>query len=168
VHGLTFLQAGGHLTPTSYSSAISRLSHNSKSKIYYDRWSVGQSLLVSSTHLVLKTRFLFLSDRCKFLMWDALSDERMGLSFTISCWPFPAQSFSGPSPSGLMTIFYCLRFESPGNWRAISPCLYPPGTGWPSYTTRHWVPFSLPHMNGSWLSLYSLGTDHTENTSCNI
>jgi hypothetical protein len=31
-------------------------------------------------------------------------------------------------------------------WRARSPYLlvYPPGTGWPSYTLRHWVPFSSP------------------------
>jgi hypothetical protein len=28
------------------------------------------------------------------------------------CWPLPAQSFSGPSPFGPMTIFYCLRFET--------------------------------------------------------
>jgi hypothetical protein len=28
-------------------------------------------------------------------------------------WPSPAQSFSGPSPSGLMTIIYCLGFETP-------------------------------------------------------
>jgi hypothetical protein len=27
-------------------------------------------------------------------------------------WPFPAQSFSAPSPLGLATIFYCLRFET--------------------------------------------------------
>jgi hypothetical protein len=28
------------------------------------------------------------------------------------CWPSPAQSFSGPSPMGLVTIFYSLRFET--------------------------------------------------------
>jgi hypothetical protein len=32
--------------------------------------------------------------------------------FCICCWPSPAQSFSGPSPVGLATIFYCLRFET--------------------------------------------------------
>jgi hypothetical protein len=26
------------------------------------------------------------------------------------CWPSPSYSFSGPSPVGLATIFYCLRF----------------------------------------------------------
>jgi hypothetical protein len=35
-----------------------------------------------------------------------------------------------------------LRFEIPPTWRARSPYLYPPGTGWPSYTPRHWVLFS--------------------------
>jgi hypothetical protein len=47
------------------------------------------------------------------------------------CWSSPAQSFSGPSPAGLMTTFYCLRFETPPTWRARSPYLYPPGKGWP-------------------------------------
>jgi hypothetical protein len=28
------------------------------------------------------------------------------------CWPLPVQSFSGPSPLGLATVFYCLRFET--------------------------------------------------------
>jgi hypothetical protein len=45
---------------------------------------------------------------------------------------------------GLMTIFYCLRFEAPPDWRVRSPYSYPPGTGWASYTPRHWVLFSSP------------------------
>jgi hypothetical protein len=28
------------------------------------------------------------------------------------CWSLPAQSFSGPSSLGLLTIFYCLRYET--------------------------------------------------------
>jgi hypothetical protein len=60
------------------------------------------------------------------------------------CWSSTAQSFSGPGPAGLMTIFNCLRFETPPTWRARSPYLYHPGTGWPSYTPRYWVPFSSP------------------------
>jgi hypothetical protein len=43
-----------------------------------------------------------------------------------------------------MTTFYCLRFETPPAWRTRSPYLYPPGTGWPSYTPRHWIPFPSP------------------------
>jgi hypothetical protein len=60
------------------------------------------------------------------------------------CWPSPGQSFSGPSSAGLMTVFYCLRFETPPTSRARSPYLYPPGTGWSGYTPRHWTPFSSP------------------------
>jgi hypothetical protein len=56
----------------------------------------------------------------------------------------PAQSFSGPSPAGLMATFYCLRFKTPPAWRARSLYLYLPGRGWPGYTHRHWVPFSSP------------------------
>jgi hypothetical protein len=39
-------------------------------------------------------------------MWRAVSDDRTGLRAS------PTQSFSGPSPVGLATIFYCLRFET--------------------------------------------------------
>jgi hypothetical protein len=39
---------------------------------------------------------------------------------------------------------FCLRFDTALTWRARSPCLYLSGTGWPSYTLRHWVPSSPP------------------------
>jgi hypothetical protein len=34
--------------------------------------------------------------------------------------------------------------DSPNLETAKSPYLYPPGTGWLSYTLRHWVLFSSP------------------------
>jgi hypothetical protein len=46
--------------------------------------------------------------------------------------------------SGIMIIFYCLKFETPATWRARSPYLYPPGILRTSYTSRQWVPFSSP------------------------
>jgi hypothetical protein len=48
------------------------------------------------------------------------------------------------TPLYVMTTFYCLRFETPPTWRTRSAYLYPTGTGWPSYTPRHWVPFPSP------------------------
>jgi hypothetical protein len=39
-------------------------------------------------------------------------------------------------PVGLVAVVYCLRFETPSTWRVRSPYLYPPGTGWPSYTPK--------------------------------
>jgi hypothetical protein len=43
------------------------------------------------------------------------------------CWSSPAQSFSGPSPAGLMTTFYGLRLETPQTWRVAQ--LYPQALG---------------------------------------
>jgi hypothetical protein len=40
----------------------------SKKKLCYDRRPVGQSVLVSSTHLGPKARFLILSDNCGFVV----------------------------------------------------------------------------------------------------
>jgi hypothetical protein len=57
------------------------------------------------------------------------------------------QSFSGPSAADPMTVFYSLRFQTSKPGGARSLYLYPPGIGWPSYTPRHWVPFSSPSTN---------------------
>jgi hypothetical protein len=95
------------------------------------------------------------------------------------CWPSPAQSFSDPSPARLTTMFYCLRFETPPTWKTRSPYLYPPGAGWPSYTTRHWIPFPSPLATRRATVelfepaftrvrtdfLYNADTDHIQNTT---
>jgi hypothetical protein len=36
------------------------------------------------------------------------------------------------------------QFETPPNWRARFPYLYPSGTGWPRYAPGHWDPFPSP------------------------
>jgi hypothetical protein len=87
---------------------------------------------------VCKIRLSLLSNSCGFLMWGALSNVYN------CCCSSPAQSFSGPSHAGLMTIFCCLRSETPTTWRARSPYLHSPGTGWSSYNPRHLIPFSSP------------------------
>jgi hypothetical protein len=78
-----------------------------------------------------------------------------GSVFYICCWPLPAQPLLGPSPLVLVTIFYCLRFEtshfvasydSQGHGGGIRPRLH---TG-----------FSRCHSDCCW---YRLGTDRTEN-----
>jgi hypothetical protein len=68
------------------------------------------------------------------LIWGALSDERTGLSFTIAADLRTAQSFSGPSPVELATIFYCLRFEtsfsSPPTTRWATVEAFDPASTW--------------------------------------
>jgi hypothetical protein len=89
-------------------------------------------------HLGPKARFLLLSDSCGFVDVGRPFWREDGSVVCNCCWSTPEQSFSGPSPTVLMTIFYCLRFETLPTWRTRSPYLYPPRTGW------HWVPFSSP------------------------
>jgi hypothetical protein len=43
--------------------------------------------------------------------WSCLWREDGSIVYNC-CWSSPAQSFSGPSPVGLVTIFFCLRFET--------------------------------------------------------
>jgi hypothetical protein len=96
---------------------------------------------MSITHLGLTTRFLLLSDSCGSVdVGRSLWRENGSAVYNCFC-SSPAQLFLGPSPAGLVTIFYCLGIETPWTWRARFLYLYPPGTGWPSYTPRHWIPF---------------------------
>jgi hypothetical protein len=76
--------------------------------------SLGVLLLFGSYGLVFVGRPLWRED---------------GSVFCIRCWPLPAQSFLGPSPLGLETIFYCLSlfvasYDSQGHGGSIRPRLH--------------------------------------------
>jgi hypothetical protein len=91
-----------------------------KSKLCYDRRSVGQSVLVSSTHLGLTTKFLLLLDSCGFLDVGRSLWLENGRAVQNCCWSSPAQLFLGRNPAGLLTIFYCLSVLS----ISIVPCWF--------------------------------------------
>jgi hypothetical protein len=76
---------------------------------------------------------VLLSEICS-LISVRLSDERTGLQFAV-------YSLNGLNHAEPVTILYCLIWDSP-TWTARFPYLYIPGTGWPSYTPGHWVPFT--------------------------
>jgi hypothetical protein len=59
----------------------------SKSKLCYDRRSVDQSVLVSSSTWGPTPDFCYCQAVAVLLTWNPLSDYRMGLSFTISAGP---------------------------------------------------------------------------------
>jgi hypothetical protein len=91
----------------------------SKSKLYYDWRSVGQSVLVLGMHLGPATNFSHLSliifrqlriCWCGPLLWR----ETWSVVFSF-CWASPAQPFTGLSPTGLMSIFHYLYF-----WTSLS------------------------------------------------
>jgi hypothetical protein len=57
-------------------------------------------------------QILLLSDSCGFVDVGRFLWREDGSIVHNYCWPLPAQSFSGPSTVELLTIFYCLRFET--------------------------------------------------------
>jgi hypothetical protein len=81
-----------------------------------------------------KTRCL--EDICGFVV---VSNERTGLSSQLLLVLASAVILGSESCGAYGHIRDCPQPGGPG------PRIYiPPETGWPSYTPRHWVPFSLP------------------------
>jgi hypothetical protein len=60
----------------------------------------------------LRPDFYYLCDSYGIVLVGRPLWREDGSVFYICCWLLPAQSFFGPSPLGLMTIFYCLTFET--------------------------------------------------------
>jgi hypothetical protein len=59
----------------------------------------------------LMTRYLLLFD--SYVLFCGASSLTRGRGCLLyMLWTLPGQSFSGPSPLGLATIFYCLKFET--------------------------------------------------------
>jgi hypothetical protein len=77
------------------------------------RLAASQSVSLGvEPHLGLMTRYLLLFDSYGLVFVGCPLGREEEFVFCICCWPLPAQSFSGPSPLGLATVFYCLRFET--------------------------------------------------------
>jgi hypothetical protein len=66
----------------------------------------------------------------------------MSLSFTIVSGPRQRSHSLVWVPGDSWPHFTVSDSRLPPTWRARSPYLYPLGTGWPSYTPRHWVSLS--------------------------
>jgi hypothetical protein len=71
----------------------------------------------------------------------------------------PAQSFSGPSPAGLMTTFYCLRVETPPTWTARFRIYIPQEQGVSFYNSVRTENRRLPRTVWLWCSVYPLSRE---------
>jgi hypothetical protein len=112
---------------------------SSKLKSSCDRRSVGQYVIVSSSHLELMTRSFFLSDNCWFLdvgcpLWR---EDGSVIYCTIASGPWHSSHSRVQVPQNSRPYF-TVSFETLPTWRARSTYLlvYPPGTEWPNYAVR--------------------------------
>jgi hypothetical protein len=163
----------------SYGMVISQLTHCSSCQLRTHDWlrTQSQSHIVTDAQSVSKFWCLYycLTVMVLFFLWGALSDQRAGLSFAYAADPcqcshsrvwvprvcllymllaLQAQSFSGPSPLGLVTIFYCLRFETSLFVTSYDSQGHDGGI-WPRLQTGTlWLQL---------VSLYNLGMSCTEN-----
>jgi hypothetical protein len=111
-----WLATVSQLSPTLL-TAVSRPSRMS-GKLCYDGRSVGVKH-PSGAH----DQIFYYCQSCGFVDVGRSLWRENGSAVYISWWFSPAQSFLDPSPAGFVTIFYCLRFETPPTWRARSPYL---------------------------------------------
>jgi hypothetical protein len=125
-----------------FASWMTSDSSSSKSTLSYDRHSVGQSVLVSAHNFSFSLKFCL--DRCEFvILWRSLWREDRSI-ITVAAWPRQLSPSRVWVPRDSRPCFIVPIFEILLTSRARSQHLYPPGTGWPSYTPGHWVPFSSP------------------------
>jgi hypothetical protein len=108
------------------------LSSVSKSKLCYDWRSTGQSVLEQSTHLGLTTRYLLTVWQLRSCSCGAPSLTRGWVCLLYMLLALVSAVFLGPSPLGLETIFYCLRFEtsfsSPRTTRRVAVEVFDPAS----------------------------------------
>jgi hypothetical protein len=77
------------------------------------RLTVSQSVSLGvEPHVGLMTRYLLLFDSYSLVFVGCSLWREDASVFCICCWPLQEQSSWGPSPLGLATMFYCLRFET--------------------------------------------------------
>jgi hypothetical protein len=112
----------------------------SQSQLLYDwRFTANQFVLATGPLRSTTSNFILQLNTCGYSPYVTSSLTRGWVYHLQLLLSSPAHSYSGPSPARLMTSAYCLRFETPPTWRTRSLYLYPPGTGCPGYTPRHWV-----------------------------
>jgi hypothetical protein len=124
-----------------------------KLNLIHDRQSVGQSVLVPGTHLGPVTNFYFSLtfslDSYGFVIFQGplWREDGSVIYCTIASGPCQSSHSWVEVPQN-SRLYFTVSFETPPTWRASFSYLYPPGTGWPSYTPGHWVPFRLLRLIG--------------------
>jgi hypothetical protein len=140
----------------------------SKSKLNYDRQSVGQSLVMNKNnhHSQYICDFYYEINTTCFgswcqapiwdprpiflYLWNIFTQLRVcyfvapSLTRGRVCNLLLLLALASTVPRDSRPYFVVPIIGTSPTWRSRSPYLYPPGTGWPRYTPGHWVPFPSP------------------------
>jgi hypothetical protein len=121
--------------------SVSQSESESESELLYDwRFTASQFVLATSPLRPTTRIFIFQLNISGYRPYVTSFLTREWVCCYSCCWSSSAQSFSDPSPAGLMTTFYCLKLETP---QPGEPCsriyipqelrgpVTPPGTGFP-------------------------------------
>jgi hypothetical protein len=119
-----------------FNIAVSLQGVKVQSDLLYNWWSTANHFVLATRPLRPSTRiFIFQLNTCGYSPYVTSSSVLWVCRLQLLLVS-PAQSFSDPSPGGLLTTFYCLRFETPPTWRARSPVFISPKIMAPLYP-RH-------------------------------
>jgi hypothetical protein len=113
-----------------------------KSKVCYDRRSVGQSVLLLSSIWGPRPDFLLLSNSLRVCGSETPSLTRGRVCHLQRLLGLASGVILRSEYRGTDDHILLSQIQDSPTLRIRFPYLYPPGTGWPSYTPRHWVPFS--------------------------
>jgi hypothetical protein len=141
----------------------------SKSKTKsYDRQSVSQSCLgVKHPSGAPRLDICYHKSVMAVLMWGAFSDKRTSLLFTIASGLHKRSHSQVQILWGSWPYLNHIRFRTSPTCRARSSYLYSLGTGWPSYTPWHSVPFSLP-LTTHWATVKVFESAATQATAHSV
>jgi hypothetical protein len=100
-----------------------------KSKLYYDRQSVGQAPIWNPRPIFRLLFLIIFLDSCGFVDVGRPLRRKVGSVVFSFCRASPAQPFSDLSPAVHMSFFIVSIFETPPTWRARFLYLFHAGTG---------------------------------------
>jgi hypothetical protein len=98
-------------------------------------------------------------------LYNILSDDRMSLPFTIAAGPRQSSHSlkSGTGSLGTHDHILLSQIRDSPHRESQAPYSYPSRTEWPSYTHRHWVPFSSsPTTRRTTVEVFELASTKSE------
>jgi hypothetical protein len=115
----------------------------SESELLYDWQFTANQFVLATSPLRPTTRiFIFQLNTCGYSP-SVTSSQTRGWVCRLQLLRVLARAVILRSESrGTHDHILLSEIRDPPTWRARSPYLYPPRIWWPSYTPRHWVPFS--------------------------